>query len=110
MIRLKDYKKKVSKILEEVPKSRDNDGLLIAHFLYRHSKRFLTQDIDGRWCIPLKNIKELPPFESIRRTRQIIQNDNNLFLPTTHIVRKARKIKEENWYNCEVREAKNHIV
>lgn len=106
MAQLKDYKGKVHKIMEEVEQARNNDGVLIAHFLHRHCTRFLTKDANGEWAIPLKNLKHLPPFETIRRTRAIIQNDNNELLPTSEAVRKARGIKEENWRNCEVREAK----
>lgn len=106
--RLKDYKGKVMGILRDVPDSRNNDGLLIAHFIHRFASQHLTKDANGEWAIPLKNLKHLPPFETIRRTRQIIQNDDHAYLPTILSVRKARSIKEENWRNWEVREAQSH--
>ena len=71
-MQLKDYKSKVTKILQDRPETRNDDGLL----------------------------------ESIRRVRQIIQNSKHELIPTNAIVRKARGIKEKNYRDCEIREAK----
>jgi hypothetical protein len=46
-------------------------------------------------------------MENLRRVRQIIQNENEMYQPTDPKVRKARGIKEKNWREAEIREAKN---
>ena len=61
----------------------------------------------GQPVLPLKNFKHLPPMENLRRVRQIIQNENEMYEPTDPDVRKARGIKEKNWRDAEIREAKN---
>ena len=105
MAELKTYKQKVRQIMIDHEPARSNDGTLIAHYISKHSAQYITKDSDGNLAVPLKNFQHLPSFENIRRARAIIQNDNNELLPTKASVRKARKIKEENWRNCEVREA-----
>jgi len=103
---LKDYKTKVRSILAEHPTARNNDGSLQAYFIYKYCRHLVTTDIDGKPAIRLENLKNLPPLETIRRSRQIIQNDNGEYLPTDPAVRRERKIKEENYRNAEVRQAK----
>jgi len=108
MQRLRDYKSKVRAILEEFPNARNNDGVLIAHFLYKHHRHLLRRDTDGNICIPLKYLKDVSPLNTITRARRIVQNDDGEFLPTSAQVRKLRRIKEEQWRNWEVREAQNY--
>ena len=103
---LKTYKDKVKVILEKYEKARNNDGTLLAFYIWEYMPHMIGKDQDGEPCIRLSNIKHLPPIENLRRSRQIIQNDLGLFPPTDPKVCKARKIKEENWRNAEVREAK----
>jgi hypothetical protein len=107
MAELKHYRQKVETILKDHESARNNDGSLYAYFLKKYCSHLIVPDANGDPAVPLKNFKNLPPMENIRRSRQIIQNDNNLYLPSDPAVRKARKIKEENWRNAEVREAKN---
>lgn len=102
---LKTYKQRVRKILEENIKARNNDGTLMAYYLVTFHKNLLSKDENNEWTIQLNNLKKLPPMENLRRSRQLIQNGGNMFLPTDPEVRKARQIKEENWKNAEVREA-----
>jgi len=116
-MKLKDCKPKVRQVLEQVPESRDNDQVLIKEILIRHCRQYLVKDrnmaqrpdgtYEDEYYINLKYLQYLPSFETIRRSRQIIQNHpkNPQFLPTTEAVRKARKIKEQNWRDAEVREA-----
>lgn len=106
MSELKNFKPKVKSILEEHESARNNDGTLMAYFIKKYCKH-LVVEVDGLDMLPLKNFKNLPPFESIRRVRQIIQNDNQILRPTDPAVSKARRIKEENYRNAEVREAKD---
>jgi len=110
MARLKDVKNKVYFVLRDHEKARNNDGTLIAHLLNKHYTRFIRKDADGEKVVRLKDFQHFPSFESIRRARQIIQNDDNEFLPTDPKVAKARRIKEEDYRNAEVREAQHHQV
>lgn len=104
-MQLKDYKIKIRSILKVYPQARDNDGTLLAYFITTYLSHLVTRDVDGDLSIKLKNLKNLPPIETIRRSRQIIQNVDGEFLPTDPKVIKARRIKEQNYKNAEVREA-----
>lgn len=106
MAELKTYKQKVRYCLERWPATRDSDGMLVAHYINHFHSNLVTENVDGVKCIALRNFQHLPPLENIRRCRQIIQNDNGEFLPTRIEIAKMRGIKEENWRNAEVREAK----
>lgn len=105
MAELKKYKEKVYAILRDSEAARNSDGVLMAHYINVYHPNLVKMDEEGDKVIKLKNLKALPPFENIRRVRQIIQNVNNEFLPTDPSVRKNRRIKEENWREYEVREA-----
>lgn len=110
MAELKTFKQKVADILKEKPATRDSDSLLYAHYIYRFHNHLVRKDSEDKAVIRLADLDHLPPSETIRRCRQIIQNNDNLYLPTTLAVRKARKIKEENYRDAEVREANNTPV
>lgn len=105
MSELKNFKSKVKYILENYENARNNDGSLYAHFIKIYCSKLIVTDGEGVDMLPLKNFKLLPPMENIRRCRQIIQNDNQMLQPTDPLVRKARKIKEQNFREAEVREA-----
>lgn len=108
---LKKYKPKVRQILSEKEKARNDDGYLIAWMIARHAPQFVQKDVDGDKSVKLKDLAEITTtvnFETIRRTRQIIQNDNGEFPPTDKKILEARGIKEKNWRDSEVREARNY--
>lgn len=108
MAELKTYKERVRSILELHESARNNDGSLYACYINKYHHGLVKQDMYGKnSSILLNDFKHFPPMENIRRSRQLIQNGDNEYLPTDPKVRKARRIKEENWTNCEVREAKN---
>jgi hypothetical protein len=106
-IELRDYKKKVYKIMEQHESARNNDGSLIAYFIKYHCPQIITHTKDGELAILLSNLKYLPPFNSIRVARQAIQNINGVLLPTDPAVIKARRIKEKNIHDVEYREMVN---
>lgn len=110
MKELKHYREKVGRILKDSENARNNDGSLYAHFINRYCKELVVPDANGEPAVPLKNFRNLPPMENIRRSRQIIQNDSGLYLPTKESVRKARNIKQKNWEEVEIREAKAIII
>jgi len=110
MVELKTYKERVYQILRDYPEARNNDGTLWAHYIHTFHRELVHEDVDGNACIPLKYLKLLPPNQSLRLARQLIQNDLGEFLPTRDDVRKARNIKEKNIRDAEWREAKAHDV
>jgi hypothetical protein len=64
----------------------------------RNDDKYLTWKVMRRFTpiwIPLKDFEKIPAFESIRRTRAFIQNEEKRFLPTDEKVRKARRVNEE---------------
>ena len=83
-------KDKVAQILTDIPQTRDNDNLLIAY--YMKDVYGLTNTFD----IALKTKKNV--YETIRRTRQKVQEENPLLRPSVEIYQ-ARLMKE-----AEVRE------
>ena len=105
MEELKGRAQKVFKIMERHEQSRNNDWTLMAHYINTYYPR-LTTTIDGDIAIKLKDLKKLPSWQSIRLSRQIIQNEHGKLLPTDPKVRKIRKIKEKDIRECEWREAK----
>lgn len=110
MAELKTYKQKVARVLAKWESARNNDGSLYAHYVNTYCPSLVRKDEDGKPSIRLEDMKHLPSPDTVGRCRQIIQNVDNLYLPTDPKVRKARKIKEENYTNCEVREANNTPV
>lgn len=89
-------------IMEAAPKSRDDDTYLILQvWMALHPSKIFKHE--ERQCVRLLDIYEV--FESpetIRRTRQKIQNDLGLYPPSAKVA-KARRMKEEAW-----REAMNN--
>lgn len=102
---LKDYKDKVFKIMEEYPKARNNDLTLMAHYLKTYRSHLVKYDPEGVPYIELRDFKNMALPETLIRARRIIQNTDNTLLPTDPKVIKARRIKEQNYRDCEVREA-----
>lgn len=105
-MKLKNYKERVWSILEEHENARNNDLSLYAIYIWKYEKGKLADIDTENPKLPLKNFQQMPPLSSIKRARRIIQNDDNEFLPTDEDVRKARKIKQENYEESEVEEAK----
>lgn len=111
-MKLKDVKVKVRSILEQYPEARENDGHLYALFLSKYHPELISavphpiKPGETIKMLQLSNFRKMPPLESLRRSRQIIQNDDGEFQPTDPKVRKARRIKEKNWKDAEVREAR----
>lgn len=107
MPELKTYKAKVRRILELHPSARNNDGSLWAYYIQKY-KPTLVVDTPHGPAVPLKNFKHLPPSQSIRLARQLIQNDDGEYLPTDPKVKKARNIKEKNIRDAEWCEVKKY--
>ena len=106
--RLKDVKIKVRSIMEEFPETRNSDGVLFAEFIFKHCKNLVRKDGESKSdaVLPLRYFRYLPSLETVRRSRQLIQNDDGEFLPTDPNITKLRRIKQMNYQDAEVREAK----
>jgi len=109
-MRLKDVKLKVRSILKEKEETRNNDGHLLAHYVAKYYPRLVDDTVVTNKTVSLGNFRYFPPVETITRARRIIQNVDKEFLPTTEAVRKARRIKEQDYKNWEVREASQHNI
>jgi hypothetical protein len=71
MSRLKSTKELVKTILEQDEKSRDSDMRLY----FEVCNRINPSALDAPFCVVIMNLDSLslPPFESVRRSRQKIQ-------------------------------------
>lgn len=107
---LKNTKEKVVKLMEEHKLARNNDKALFAFYVNEYHPEIVFKDQEGRKSVRLADFGKLPNFESIRRSRAIIQNDDGKLLPTDEGVIKARGHKEKDYRDKEIRDAKNHDV
>lgn len=82
-----EIKELVQKYLTEVPQTRNNDNLLIAYCMKAMHK---TTDMFDIALMTNKN-----EYESIRRIRQKIQNEENPNLKPVEQVKKSRADYEE---------------
>lgn len=114
-------KQKVEYILEMDPKSRNSDIRLFSKLLeeltpfriinvekiikkLKAKEIFFTLDLEQNLkdltliieenLLRIPNLQEIPHFETIRRVRQKIQNEDERFLPTSEEVARKRRIRE----------------
>jgi len=85
----KTLKQKVITILKENPDTRNSDITLMIEIWKRY---YGVED-----SIKLSQLYDLPREDNIKRIRAIIQNKNNMYLPSSPEVRKKRKIEERKW-------------
>ena len=92
----------IIEIFRKYPETRDNDNLLILRFLINHGFAYRKGD---KLIIDMLKFEQIPMFESIRRTRQTIQNTENLYLPTeqTQIKRKEKEMEYRTKYSTRAR-------
>jgi len=115
-------KQQVEYILEMDPKSRNSDMRLFSKLLeeltpyriinskiimekLRAKHLFFDLDVEQNLrrvqllildsLLTEPNLQEVPNFETIRRVRQKIQNEDERFLPTSEEVARRRRIREE---------------
>jgi len=95
---------KVIEILQNYPKTRNNDNLLI--FKYWAKFHGIYED-SNCYIIPKDKIFTLTNPETIIRMRAHIQNDLKILLPTDPAVRRKRGQREEEFraYFKQVRRA-----
>ncbi|OGN52477.1 MAG: hypothetical protein A3K57_05855 [Caulobacterales bacterium RIFOXYA1_FULL_67_7] len=85
--KVQDVGRKVESCLKDYPQTRNDDTLLI----WKVWEVFYG--IEG--SVTLRQMMELPSFETIRRTRAKIQNDDGKYLPSDETVRKRRGLEQE---------------
>lgn len=91
-------KSQVLKVLEQFPKTRDSDVvLMLTLWMKYYPSRVHRFDENTPKYVYLRDIIDLPREDNIKRVRAIIQNVENKFLPTSINVAKQRKINEETW-------------
>lgn len=83
--------------LEAVPATRDSDILLTTEIWKRYYPSFIKKGKTGEEGIWLKDLNALPREDHVKRYRAKLQNEKYLFLPTSWVVAKQRKINEERW-------------
>jgi len=81
---LRSVKERVEWLLKNHPETRNDDRYLIILYL-----RYFTPMRKYMKFVPYSVIKDLPSFESIRRVRQLIQEEGK-YLPTDPEVRRRR--------------------
>ena len=89
---IKQTKKIVIDVLRHNVRARNDDKYLT----FRVLQRILSKDEASQLLsISLTDLARLPAFETIKRIRARIQNDEGMFLPTSAEVRRKRGIREE---------------
>ena len=108
---LNKIKELVKKLLSEKPELRANDDLLYLEVLKKvhpyWSNARITTDIEnisiGEFFTMRKSAK-LPNFESVRRSRQKVQEEHPELKPCER-VQESRKRQEEKFYNFATKQA-----
>jgi hypothetical protein len=88
-------KERVGYLLSQHEKARNSDSWLICKYWATFYPQKITRDEKGRAMIYLDEMVDVQSSESIRRTRQKIQNEEKMWMPTDPEVRKQRGISEE---------------
>ena len=106
---IKQLKHKIEWVLENYPDTRNDDILLTLNIWSSYYKHLLFTNDNGKLCVRLNNIFELPREDNVKRIRAKLQNEQNKWLPTDPEVRRKRGILEEEWrrqlgYNPEMRQ------
>lgn len=86
---MKTIRHYVEEVLRDVEQARNDDKVLVIEVLKRMG---FVRIEDGNIVIRLEDLDKLPAFESIRRERQRIQNQELRYLPTDVEVLVLRKI------------------
>ena len=87
----------VTKTLEAIEQTRNDDILLTTEIWKRYYPEHLRIDALGNQFVYLRSLTLLPREDNVKRIRAKLQNEENKFLPTDEKVREQRKISEEQW-------------
>ena len=87
---MKTIKNKVENILKNFPQTRASDDKLIARYIFEYHKNMVDLLGDDA-VIKLKDLAKLPSFETIRRSRQLIQNTEKKYQPEPKVIEYRRE-------------------
>lgn len=110
MAELKTYKQKVAYVLHHHEEARNSDVKLFEYYVGLFHPDALIEAHDDTLGVSFDAMEFLPAFETLRRSRQIIQNDNGEYLPTDPKVIERRGNRERNYREVEVREAREETL
>lgn len=97
--KLKTVKERVEFVLRNYPETRNDDfylWLIYVRLFCKELAKYISY-------IPYEVLKKAPKFETIRRVRQKIQNEEHKYLPTNPKVLKKRRLLEKTWRKAIVR-------
>ena len=92
-------KKQVRKIMVDHPSTRDNDLLLIFTYLEKHMGLKMPR-------LEIRHLNYGGICGTVSRVRRKIQNEDKVLLPNSQVVRRQRRIKEEDYRKWAVRDKK----
>ncbi len=81
----------VEDVLRDEPATRNSDKLLT----FRVMQKVLHQAGSNLLRMDISDLGKIPAFETVKRIRAKIQNDEGRYLPTDEAARKRRRIKED---------------
>ena len=94
MREFEETKKIVVALLQKEERCRNDDRWLIFRFMEHRGVDIKIDDDTMKINIPLDKFCDIPNFETIRRVRAEIQNDDGKLLPTDPKVLIKRRIRE----------------
>jgi len=86
---------KVEEVLKRYPKTRESDQLLTLYIWQIYYPQFIFLDQEGKKCVRMINILELPREDNIKRIRAKFNQDLK-YMPSDAMVIKRRR-QEEKW-------------
>lgn len=91
-------KQRILRTLSLYPETRNCDIKLTTQLWKEYfPNRIIKREKDGKDYISLEDIFVVYRKDHIKRIRATIQNKEHKYLPTDPVVRKKRKISEEEW-------------
>ena len=84
--------------LHKYPDTRNSDVELTTRIWREfYSSYLITRPSTKQLCVALVSLFEIPREDNVKRIRAKFQNDLGLYLPTSPIVARQRRINEEKW-------------
>lgn len=87
----------VEEVMKEKSLTRDNDKLLTTELWKKYFPNIVKQAKSGKHVLYLEDVLRLPKYTSIKRERQILQQEEHRYLPLSLVIAIKRKIPEDVW-------------
>lgn len=91
---MKEFEKKITDILADIPATRNSDTLLCIKYWQRYSPNIFTKDGKHIKVSCLHNVR---PQSDIQRMRAHIQNVLGLYPPTCYYIASQRNMSRKKW-------------